>query len=87
MLTTFGESKGALTIKIPSKKPLSNAEITKKDKFSPSPIHRDVTALRCHLCRQEQRHVPRRAAAGIEKTGDDFPAQGLQDAPEKGKDH
>ena len=25
MLTTFGESKGALTIKIPSKKPLSNA--------------------------------------------------------------
>ena len=53
MLTTFGESKGALTIKIPSKKPLSNAEITKKDKFSPSPIHRDVTALRCHLCRQK----------------------------------
>jgi hypothetical protein len=39
MLTTFGESKGALMIKIPSKKPLSNAEITKKDKFFPSPIH------------------------------------------------
>ena len=35
----------------------------------------------------EQRHVPRRAAAGIEKTGDDFPAQGLQVAPEKGQDH
>ena len=40
----------------------------------------------CGIWNRKER-FSRRAAAGIEKTGDDFPAQGFQDAPEKGQDH
>ena len=34
-----------------------------------------------------QGHVPRRPAPGAEKAGGHLPAQGVQDAPEQGKDH
>ena len=36
---------------------------------------------------RRQEDVPRRSAAGTQKAGGHFPAQGIQDAPEKRQDH